>query len=455
MFKPFFKDARGSIGIGMALGLTAMMGAVSGTLDYSRMTNVRASLAAAVDAAALAGAQAPAADLTRTARQVFDANFREQSAVTAFSATLVTAGDVTSVRVEATATVRMTLAQAIGYTTAPVRSFSEVTVGNDSDVQMALVLDVTLSMAGTKMDSLKSAATDMVNTLFDKLKRSNQIKMAVVPFAEYVNVGKSNRNRPWIDVPPDSSTTQQACWQTRDVTRTYNCRMQFHSWTDWVDGVATPRSGTWQVCDRDYGPYYQTCQNQTNTSTWNGCVGSRNYPLNVKDDNYLVTRAPGVMNVGCPSQLTELTPSRPTVLSAIAALTPGGNTYIPSGLTWGWATLSSATPFSEPNGGGRKTQDYLVLMTDGANTMSPTYPKHDDWNATLSDNLTSELCTNIKAAGITLFTISFDINSAIVRNQLRNCASSADKFFEATNLIQLNQAFNGITNQISDLRITK
>lgn len=105
MFKPFFKDARGSIGIGMALGLTAMMGAVSGTLDYSRMTNVRASLAAAVDAAALAGAQAPAADLTRTARQVFDANFREQSAVTAFSATLVTAGDVTSVRVEATATV--------------------------------------------------------------------------------------------------------------------------------------------------------------------------------------------------------------------------------------------------------------------------------------------------------------------------------------------------------------
>lgn len=455
MFKLFAKDSRGSLGIGMALGATAMIGAVSATLDYSRMTNTRAALSAAVDAAALAGAQAVAADMNTTARQVFDANFREQAVVTAFSAKLVKNGELDAVRVEATATVRMTLAQAIGFASAPVRSYSEVTVGNDSDIQMALVLDVTDSMRGAKLDTLKSASSDMVNTLFDKLKKANQIKMAVVPFAEYVNVGKSNRNKPWIDVPNDSSTTKKVCWPTRDITRTYNCRMQYHEWTDWNDGVSTPRSGTWQVCDHDYGPYYDTCQMETKTQKWDGCVGSRNHPLNLSDANYTINRAPGVMNVNCPPELTELTPSRPKVLKAIADLTTSGNTYIPAGLTWGWAALSEAAPFSEPGNPNRKAQDYLILMTDGANTMSPTYPKHDNYDSAVSDTLTAQLCANIKAAGVLIFTISFDVNSVILRNQLRICASSPDKYFEATNQIQLKDAFNGITSQVTQLRITK
>jgi Mg-chelatase subunit ChlD len=194
---------------------------------------------------------------------------------------------------------------------------------------------------------------------------------------------------------------------------------------------------------------------ETKTQKWDGCVGSRMFPLNLSDLGYNLVRAPGVMNVNCPPQLTELTPSRPKVLKAIAELSTSGNTYIPAGLTWGWATLSSGTPFSEPNNDKRKTQDYLILMTDGANTMSPTYPKHDDWNSSLSDDLTAALCTNIKASGILVFTISFDVNSAILRNQLRICASSPDKYFEATNLIQLNQAFNGITSQVTQMRLSK
>jgi Flp pilus assembly protein TadG len=461
MFKLFARDTRGSLGIGMALGVTAMIGAVSATLDYSRMTNVRASLAAAVDAAALAGAQTTEDKLSALARQVFDANFREQAAVTSFTAKLIKKDDddddggLEAVRVEAVASVNMSLARAIGFTSAPVRAYSEVVVGNDSDIQMALVLDVTDSMRGTKMDTLKSAATNMVNTMFDKLKKSNQIKMAVVPFGEYVNVGKSNRNQPWIDVPKDSTTTEKVCWQERDVTRTYNCRMVYHEWDEWNDGVVTRRSGTWQECNHDYGPYYQKCDTRTTTLQWDGCVGSRNYPLNLSDANYTITRAPGVMNVNCPPQLTELTPSRPKVLQAIAALSTSGNTYIPAGLTWGWATLSKATPFSEPDNAQRKVQDYLILMTDGANTMSSTYPKHDDYNSSVSDTLTAQLCANIKASGILVFTISFDVNSAILRNQLRICASSPDKYFEATNLIQLNEAFNGITSQVTQMRLSK
>ncbi len=438
----------------MAISAVTMIGTASIALDYSRMTSSRASLVAAVDAAALAGAQAPQADTSKIARQVFDANFREQNTVTSFTAAIVKTDGVSALRVEATANVKMTLAQVIGFSKAPVRAFSDVVIGGGADVEVALVLDVTASMDGAKLTALKGAASEMVNALNTAMSTSNQVKIAVVPFSQYVNVGKSNRNARWIDVPRDSKTTERVCYQARDITRTYNCRMQYHEWTDWTDGVSSIKSGTWEVCDHDYGPYYESCSNQTRELTWDGCVGSRNYPLNVKDENYTINRVPGVMNVVCPTQLTPLSSSVPTILNAISNLTTSGNTYIPSGLMWGWAALSPGEPFDEP-ALNVKLLKYIVLMTDGANSMSPTYPYHDDYNVPVADTLTSELCTNIKAAGINIFTISFDVQSNIVKNQLRICASSADQFFEANNTTQLSEAFSGITSKMSNLRLVK
>lgn len=455
MLRRFAREECGNMAVIFGLSSFALVGAASAGLDYSRMTNTRAALAAAADAAALAAAQAPPNEAVALARQVFDANFRESVPITSFSGAPFKLGSDTAFRVEVTAEVPMTLSKVMGVDSRPVRSVSDAVLGNDQDIQIALVLDVTASMLGSKLASLKTAASGMVNTLYDKLTQSNQIKMAVVPFAQYVNVGMANRNQPWISVPPDSTSTQQACWQTRDVTRTYNCRMQFHQWTDWVDGVSTPRSGTWEVCDHDYGPYYQTCQNQTTTLTWSGCVGSRNYPLNVRDNNYIANPVPGVMNASCPPALTTLSSSRPTVLNAISGLAAVGNTYIPAGLTWGWAALSPGVPFSEPTNPGRQTQRYIVLMTDGENTMSPTYPRHDDYNAGLSNNLTAELCANVKADAVKVFTIAFEVTSNPVKNLLRTCATSADMYFDAANAAQLTSAFDAIARQMTMLRIAR
>ncbi len=455
MFKRFAGDERGSIGAVLALGSLTLLGAISASLDYSRMTNARGDLSVAADAAALAAAQAPASKQQAIARQVFDANFRDSAEVTSFTVNTFRRGNDEVLRVEATASVQMTLAQTIGYTAAPVRALSEVVLGNDADIQIALVLDVTGSMLGSKLTSLKSAASSMVNTLYDKLTKANQVKMSVVPFAEYVNVGLSNRNKPWISVPPDSSSTQQACWQTRDVIRTYNCRTEYRTWNSCNDGVCTQQGGNVNVCDRDYGPYYQTCQNQTTTVKWNGCVGSRNYPLNVRDENYIANPVPGIMNVSCPPALTPLSSSRPTVLGAISGLAASGNTYIPGGLMWGWAALSQIDPFTEPTNAGRTTKRYLVLMTDGENTKSPTYPKHDGSNTATSNTLTAELCTNIKTADIEVFTIAFEVTSNSVKTMLRTCASSVDNYFDATNSTQLAAAFGAIAQQMTQLRIAR
>lgn len=453
--RSFSHSTSGSVSILLALGATILVGSVSAGLDYSRMTSVRSSLASATDAAALAAAQASKNDAGTIAQQVFDANFRGVSPVTSFSAKLEKKGDSESYRVEASADVPMTLSQVLGFSSRSVSAVSEVALGQDEDLLVALALDVTGSMAGQKLKDLKAAATSMTNDLYDSMKRSNQVKMAIIPFARYVNVGLPNRNKSWMSVPPDSKTTAEVCSQKRDVVRTYNCRDEFRSWTSCNDGVCTQHSGTTKVCDREYGPYYQSCEKKTTEMKWQGCVGSRDYPYNTLDDTYVTKPVPGIMNVSCPRPITELSTSRPTILKAISELSASGETYIPSGLKWGWASLSPGEPFDAKTDEKNITRRILILMTDGANTVSPSYPKHDDSNAAVANKLTSELCTNAKAAKIEIFTIALQVGSAAVEQLLLNCSSTPSNFFKLENSGQLKEAFESIRRRMSSLRLTK
>jgi hypothetical protein len=252
------------------------------------------------------------------------------------------------------------------------------------------------------------------------MKRPNQVKMAVVPFAQYVNIGLGNRNQSWNTNTADYTTSRQLCgWAQR-----------FWSWI-------------WE------------CRTVTDSFVWQGCVGSRNYPQNVRDDNYSLIRVPGVFNVTCPSALLSLSTSKATVVDKINSLVANGATYIPAGLMWGWAVLSPGEPFNEPTDAKRTTKRYVVLMTDGENTISPSYPAHDGSNTTTANTLTSELCANIKAADVEVFTIAFNVSISSVKTLLQNCATSSDKFFDAANGTQLAAAFSDITRQMTNLRLTR
>ncbi len=177
---------------------------MSAGLDYTRMTNTRAAMAAAADAAALAAAQAPPNEAAALARQVFDANFRD-AAGDGIRGGTVSEGDRPGLSRRRDGE-RLHVADAHdGLRRAPVSTISEVMMGNDNDLFIALVLDVTGSMAGSKLASLKSSASAMVNTIYTKMDKPDQVRMSVVPFAEYVNVGMTNRYQPWISVPPDAS----------------------------------------------------------------------------------------------------------------------------------------------------------------------------------------------------------------------------------------------------------
>jgi hypothetical protein len=259
-----------------------------------------------------------------------------------------------------------------------------------------------------------------------------------------------------MNVPADSSSTSNVCstyqpstvvpGRCHDVTSTYT-----------VDGV--PTTSTYQSCDYTYGPPTSSCSDVTTSKTWYGCAGSRNYPLNTLDQDY-ATPVPGIMNVSCPTEVTPLTNQKDAVTNAIAAMTVTGNTYIPAGLMWGWATLSRDAPYDQAQDtvNGQPVRKFLVLMTDGFNTLSPTIPydgAHFGSDTALSNTYTQELCTNIKAKKITVYTVAFAVTDTSIKSILQGCASSANNYFDASNASELHDAFQKIAEDFSPLRLTQ
>ena len=72
----------------------------------------------------------------------------------------------------------------------------------------------------------------------------------------------------------------------------------------------------------------------------------------------------------------------------------------------------------------------------------------------MNDRLT-QLCTNMKDAGVTLYTIPLLVTNANTKAMLQTCASSNDKYLEASTGDQLRADFKNIAGSISALRISK
>lgn len=454
----FLRCDKGSVAIMFGLLVFVFFGAAGAAIDVARGLSVRTSLQSELDAALIAGA-ARAQDTTSgsTAKEIAELYF-SKSWHTRHGSTdaSVTFSEGTDGRLSGTATVAVPTAfmKLFNYDQVLVTVDAEVSL-EAQDVEVALVLDTTGSMSGSKLSTLKSAAKDLLTTVYAVKNADKHVKVGIVPFAQYVNVGLPNRGKPWMSVPADSSTQQEWCRDEREVLGKSNCRM--------VDAVGYndgyPYTYQYETCDYQYGETKHVCSPYTETMTWNGCAGARTYPLNTLDEEY-GTPVPGILNAWCPTPITPLVNSKDTLEQQIDALSASGETYIPGGLVWGWRLLSAIEPYSEAVAYGQKVngkavRKIMVLMTDGANTISPTYPEHNGNDATVSNQLTAELCTNVKAKGIEIFTIAFDVTDNTIKDILRTCATSTDKYFDAKSEQALLTAFQSVAKDMMPLHLAR
>jgi hypothetical protein len=81
----------------------------------------------------------------------------------------------------------------------------------------------------------------------------------------------------------------------------------------------------------------------------------------------------------------------------------------------------------------------------------------DRWSSSQSsiDTRQTLTCSNIKAAGITLYTIQVNTGGDPTSTLLQNCASTSDKFFLLTSASQIVTTFNQIGTNLGNLYFAK
>lgn len=470
----FARDTKANVVMIFALALLPIFIVIGFAIDNNRHVTYQQKLQTALDFAALATARQAReedlndAEMTVVAQRFFNSQFEFSPDVSLNPLAARAVGN--EVELTATGTLDTSMMMLIGQPTMPLGSVSAVVYDIQTPVELTLVLDTSGSMSGSKLTALKSAAKSLVDVLLPSTIPANNgpVKVSVVPFARYVNVGTDKRLESWIDVEPDRDQPRTSCSITTESYEDAGCERESYSCTRWrgsiENGDRESYEGTcWRWdCPSGADPV-EVCTPWTREWRWYGCVESRDNPLNIKDEDYLTDPVVGFVTTNgnlCPAPIQELTNSQQKSYDAIDALTARNDTYIATGLTWGLRTLSSNAPFSEGEDyttfaadEGRKA---LVLMSDGANTRSPSSNgKHNSTDEDNANSITLEVCTEIKSKGIELYTIAFELDDVDTKAMLETCATDTDSYYDADNAAELQVAFDDIARDLTELAISR
>ncbi len=192
-------DARGNVAMLFGLSLPVLILMTVGGVDIHRASTVRVNLQDALDAAALAAARSPytkAEDLRRVGMASLKANLQAYPHVILREAdtSFVLNDDnvvIASSRVDVKTLVANIFLPPYGKFMddyLPVGAHSEVN-RSSRNLEVALVLDITGSMSGSRITSLKNAANDLVDMVVQDLQTPFYSKMSIIPYSMGVNVG--------------------------------------------------------------------------------------------------------------------------------------------------------------------------------------------------------------------------------------------------------------------------
>jgi Flp pilus assembly protein TadG len=459
----FTGDRRGNVAIIVGLAIVVVVIGAAFAIDFSRASAARQRLQDGLDAATLQAARDPSpskGQIRKAAAAFLATNLGKDKALRKPRGQWAIGKD--SVTGTATAEVKpyfglLNKTFNLEVKTTVRRAFNAT--------ELALVLDTTGSMAGSKIATLKTATGNLVKALADE--KGADIKIAVIPFAQYVNIGVSRRSEPWANVPADYS--QRVTPGCTTITTKTACQSEKYSCTQYNDGVPyqTTCSRSINCVTTPLVPPQTSCPAPyTNNYKFYGCVGSPAYPKNVADDDPS-RRYPGFLNLTCGAEITPLTSDLDQVQSAVGKLNASGETYIPAGLAWGFNAISSAQPLTEAKaydraGPNQKPRKVIVLMTDGQNTklMNASNGRHDvnppaGQRAKQADDYTAELCDNIKKEKVEVFAVAFDVDDATTKSMLQTCATDKSHYFDASDSAALLKAFDDIAKALQNLYIAR
>jgi Flp pilus assembly protein TadG len=406
LIRRFRNERRGNITILFTLLLVPMIGLVGAAVDYSRANAIKAALQATLDATSLmlaknAGLQTDD-EMTTLGQSFFDAQFNHPDANKPKVKVKYTPGSSTIV-LNGSASVKTSFLRVIGFKNLKVDGTSTATWGAKSRLRVALVLDNTGSMADAgKMPALQTAAKNLLAKLQSAATNNGDVYVSIIPFTKDVNVGSGNYTQSWV------------------------------RWDLWDAANPGGKHKNWNGCVTDRDQDYDT----TSTAASLGVPGTL-FPA----EQYNV----------CPVAVMPMTYDWLALTLLVNSMTPAGNTNQAIGLAWGWLSLTAGSVLNPPAKSSSYTYaDHIILLTDGLNTEDRWYT-----NQASIDAREKIMCDNVKAAGITLWTIQVNTGGDATSTLLQNCASDPSKFFLLTTAGQIIETFDNISFKITQLHLAK
>jgi hypothetical protein len=479
----FRQEESGVVAIIFALTTVVVLSLVGGAIDYGRAVHARYQIQEAVDSAVLAAARVwqTESDINLAQKKGL-MHYDNNKPLTFSSQVLKFTPDFTAntISMEAEGVVPtpfLSLVRHVGYT---VGAFAQarLDVGQNAghSVEVSLMLDVTGSMSGSKIEDLKLAAKDFIDIVVWEDQSEYTSKVALVPFAEVVNLGT-----PALANEIRGNTRAGGCLTSNAPCVSTDADLQA-GMPPWSPGSPA----TW---------YRFPKANGSGTNTFkvsDRCVTERTGPSAFTDAGpdtpatkvgpaYLSnTNSPGncgemiVANADVEKNSVQpLSSDKKMLKRRIDKLAVGGGTAGHLGTAWAWYMLSPNWGYlwqaqNQPKPYGTdKLVKYAILMTDGEyNTMycNGAQAKNSNsadinCNATngQSYNQARTLCTNMKAKGITIYTVGFALSgsNSTSYQTLKQCASSSDKFFNAEDGTELRLSFRAIALEVAKLSLSQ
>jgi Flp pilus assembly protein TadG len=444
----FWADQKGSLIITYALTLIPVLGLMGAAVDYSRANLERTRMQVALDATGLFLSKLPAntnqTDLLARANEFFSANYYT-TVLTGVSVS-VTPGDVPGkLALVASGNYKPKLVNVLGVSNFNVATKTEVKWGTGK-VEVALVLDNSGSMGSQgRMTELKKAAHDLLNVLQNAAQNPGDAKVAIIPFDSVASPGVAGTCSNPAYTAPTTCESNGGTWTWAS----------WISWSYWNANIGT--------CSKSSYKTQSSCQSNggtwtpANKNTWEGCVWDRTKNYDVQDTApdpadsaklYPAVQCGNTINSQKLVQMIPLSTNWTALHAKVDAMAIAGYTNITIGLVWGFHALSPSQLMTEGAAYGTDNlTKFIVLMTDGDNTQN----RFGDSTSTMNTR-TSTACTNIKAAGIKIYTIRLISGNATL---LQNCASSSSMYFDVQDASQLAAVFNAIGSQIANLHLSK
>ena len=444
----FGADRSGNVAVIFALMAVVLLLSIGAAVDIGRWLHARDQTVAAVDAAVLAGGRSLQTNGTDTAAAVAAAekfyaqNITSRLPVTGDTISFAVGDNGTSMTASGTAYIKTPFLQFANIDKLPLLSTSETqfskaqlaTGGNGGEnLEIAMMLDVTGSMAGQKLTDMKDAAKDLINIVVWDDQSKFTSKVAIVPFSEdirFPNSGARNKAR-GTNLPASKTVGSGGNQKTYYLSDCVVERTGSQKYTD-----AVPKSGQYVMA------------HYTENSTGKG--NSRK----------------GVCTIPAGAELMPLTSKKNDLLAKVDGLSAAGGTAGQLGTAWAWYMLSPNwgtlwPAVNRPQAYGTDNlQKIAILMTDGEyNTQYDSNGIRASASAAANGSSTTQaraLCTAMKATGITVYTVGFQLggNKTAIET-LSQCATEPGKFYNADDGDQLKQAFRDIALKLTSLYLSK